>query len=146
MSNPFNIDYETKIGDDISKVLAFFTTITDPEHFELLSDYLINEADKYAMTDGYQTKGLRELCMKNFRWRFNMLKIASILGKRSDVELIIRKAAESKQYSCESYEAFLAVDEEAGKKYSLAEEQEIKTFFTDQLEYINRLLSFEGLM
>lgn len=141
---PFNIDYEKKIGANVSEAFSFFKAITDPEHFEALSDYLVKEANKYAMTDGYQTKDLRELSIKNFKLRFNMLKVASILGKRSDADLLIKKENESKQYSYENYDAFLSVDEDLGKKYTSMEEQEIKKLFQYQVEYIKNLLSFNG--
>lgn len=140
----FSPDYK----DEINITSSFFIACnklkkimkSENELQEISTEY-IKLANKYAMTDGYQTKKLRKLSNKNLIQRCIWLQASCILSNTT-AQKLWEDDRESKEYSYENYNAFLAVDEDnekSGKKYSDVEEKEIKNFFLSHFNYMKRI-------
>lgn len=138
-------DYEENIKEAdfiLSTIFLYKKTIKRDNVLKRISIEFLENAKSYAMTDAYQTQELRQLSNKNFFSRCLLLKAANILYDQPETNKLWEEAKESKKYSVECCDAFLAADEDAGVTYSSQEESDIHQFFYNQLNYMESIEEF----
>lgn len=123
----------------MEEIIPILTACINVEDKNIISNFLVDLASSYRLTDAYQTKELRDICTKNFIMEQIYLNAALYINNSDEIKNELKFIKESCEYHCECYEAFLSIDEIGGKYYSECECNEIKEFFFLKLKLIDEI-------